>query len=191
MRAIWCRLCRCNKYGDAERIQREVLGARRRVLLVGEEHSETVTGAGNLAMSLWCQAKFAEAEHGESTCECDPRVCVCCGWRADGVSTRQYAIHCDSTQGPHSARTCSALSRPRARACRPNVQVAVTLCAGRTGSRRTSCTICPVPAPQLARHPAPGSRPQSIPTAPTEIGNMGPPPRHLGNRDSALASEPT
>jgi hypothetical protein len=48
------------KYAEAERIEREVLGARRRLL--GEEHPSTRTGAGNLAMSLAFQGKHAEAE---------------------------------------------------------------------------------------------------------------------------------
>jgi predicted ABC-class ATPase len=38
------------KYAQAERIHREVLGAKRRVL--GEEHPEMLTSANNLAQSL-------------------------------------------------------------------------------------------------------------------------------------------
>jgi hypothetical protein len=48
------------KHAEAERIEREVLGARRRVL--GEEHPSTLMSANNLAMSLADQRKDAEAE---------------------------------------------------------------------------------------------------------------------------------
>jgi hypothetical protein len=48
------------QYAEAERIQWEVLGARRRLL--GEEHPDTLTSAGNLASSLSDQGKHAEAE---------------------------------------------------------------------------------------------------------------------------------
>jgi hypothetical protein len=48
------------KYVEAERIQREVLGARKRVL--GAEHPDTLMSASNLAMSLSHQGKYAEAE---------------------------------------------------------------------------------------------------------------------------------
>ncbi len=48
------------KHADAERIQREVLDARRRVL--GEEHPNTLTAANNLAHSLSLQGKYVEAE---------------------------------------------------------------------------------------------------------------------------------
>ena len=48
------------KHADAERIGREVLAARRRVL--GEEHPDTLISASDLAMSLSLQAKYAEAE---------------------------------------------------------------------------------------------------------------------------------
>jgi hypothetical protein len=48
------------KYAEAERIHREVLGARRRVL--GEEHPDTLKSACNLASSLSGQEKHAEAE---------------------------------------------------------------------------------------------------------------------------------
>jgi hypothetical protein len=43
------------QYADAERINREVLGVRRRVL--GEEHRDTLTSANNLARSLSDQRK--------------------------------------------------------------------------------------------------------------------------------------
>ena len=48
------------RYAEAERIIRQVLGVRRRVL--GEEHPETLTSANNLASSLAHQGKHAEAE---------------------------------------------------------------------------------------------------------------------------------
>jgi hypothetical protein len=48
------------KYVEAEQINRDVLGARRRVL--GEEHPLTLTSASNLASSLCDQKKHAEAE---------------------------------------------------------------------------------------------------------------------------------
>jgi hypothetical protein len=48
------------QYAEAERIDREVLGVKRRVL--GEEHPETLTSAANLASSLSGQGKHAEAE---------------------------------------------------------------------------------------------------------------------------------
>ncbi len=51
--AAW--LSRQGKYADAERIEREVLGARRRVL--GEEHPDTLASAGNLAAYLSRQGK--------------------------------------------------------------------------------------------------------------------------------------
>ena len=48
------------QYAEAERINREVLDATRRVL--GEEHSSTLKSANNLASSLTCQGKHADAE---------------------------------------------------------------------------------------------------------------------------------
>ena len=48
------------KHAEAERIEREVLRARRRVL--GEEHPSTLLCANNLASSLSDQGKHAEAE---------------------------------------------------------------------------------------------------------------------------------
>jgi hypothetical protein len=48
------------KHADAERIEREVLEARKRVL--GAEHPDTLTSANNLAASLADQGKYAEAE---------------------------------------------------------------------------------------------------------------------------------
>jgi hypothetical protein len=45
----WCRRSD-GQYADAERIGREVLAVTRRVL--GEEHPDTLTSAGNLATSL-------------------------------------------------------------------------------------------------------------------------------------------
>jgi tetratricopeptide (TPR) repeat protein len=48
------------EYADAERIDREVLGSRRRVL--GEEHPDTLLSANNLASSLLNQGKHADAE---------------------------------------------------------------------------------------------------------------------------------
>jgi tetratricopeptide (TPR) repeat protein len=48
------------KYADAERIQREVLGAQKRVL--GAEHPSTLSSANNLAASLSNQGKYADAE---------------------------------------------------------------------------------------------------------------------------------
>jgi hypothetical protein len=48
------------KYADAERIEREVLGVRKRVL--GAEHPSTLASANNLAASLEGQGKYAEAE---------------------------------------------------------------------------------------------------------------------------------
>ena len=53
-------LSKQGKHADAERIEREVLGARRRVL--GEEHPDTLKSAGNLALSLLRQRKHVEAE---------------------------------------------------------------------------------------------------------------------------------
>ena len=50
-----CRV-RDGEYAEAERIQREVLGVRRRVL--GEEHPYTLTSAGDLAQSLSYQGKY-------------------------------------------------------------------------------------------------------------------------------------
>ena len=47
------------KYVDAERIQREVHGVRKRVL--GAEHPDTLTSASNLASSLEDLGKHAEA----------------------------------------------------------------------------------------------------------------------------------
>ena len=54
-----CRL-HDGEYADAERMSREVLSVRRRVL--GEEHPDTLRSAGNLATTLAHQAKFCEAE---------------------------------------------------------------------------------------------------------------------------------
>jgi tetratricopeptide (TPR) repeat protein len=51
------------QYAEAERIEREVLGVKRRVL--GEEHPVTLTSAGNLAHSLSRQRKYAAAERIE------------------------------------------------------------------------------------------------------------------------------
>jgi tetratricopeptide (TPR) repeat protein len=48
------------KFADAERINREVLGAYRRIL--GKEHPMTLTSASNLASSLSGQGKHCEAE---------------------------------------------------------------------------------------------------------------------------------
>ena len=48
------------KHAEAQRINWEVLGARRRVL--GEEHPDTLKTVSNLAMSLAYQRKHAEAE---------------------------------------------------------------------------------------------------------------------------------
>jgi hypothetical protein len=48
------------KHAEAERIERKVLGARRRVL--GEEHPDTLASAMNLASSLSGHGKYAEAE---------------------------------------------------------------------------------------------------------------------------------
>jgi hypothetical protein len=53
-------LSRQGKHADAERIQREVLGAQKRVL--GAKHPDTLTCASNLAMSLSNQGKYADAE---------------------------------------------------------------------------------------------------------------------------------
>ena len=51
------------QYAEAERISREVLGVKRRVL--GDEHPDTLVSAGNLAASLSRQGKHAEAERIE------------------------------------------------------------------------------------------------------------------------------
>jgi hypothetical protein len=51
------------KHAEAERINREVLGARRRVL--GAEHPDRLKSADNLATSLTDQGKHAEAERIE------------------------------------------------------------------------------------------------------------------------------
>ena len=59
-----CRL-RDGEYAEAERINREVLGVRRRVLVLGEEHPDTLTSAHNLATSLSRQGKHADAERIE------------------------------------------------------------------------------------------------------------------------------
>ena len=48
------------KFGDAETIQREVLGVTKRVL--GVEHPGTLTSANNLASTLSDQGRHAEAE---------------------------------------------------------------------------------------------------------------------------------
>jgi hypothetical protein len=56
---------------EAERIEREVLCASRRVL--GEEHPDTLTSAGNLASSLSRQGKYAEAERIEREVLCASR----------------------------------------------------------------------------------------------------------------------
>ena len=48
------------QYAEAERIEREVLAATRRVL--GEEHPDTLLSANNLAGSLSGRGKQAEAE---------------------------------------------------------------------------------------------------------------------------------
>jgi hypothetical protein len=53
-------LTRQGKHAIAERINREVLGVRRRVL--GEEHPDTLVSANNLATSLSNQTKYAEAK---------------------------------------------------------------------------------------------------------------------------------
>jgi hypothetical protein len=53
-------LSRQGKYADAERIQREVLGERERVL--GAEHPRTLSTANNLAATLSNQGKHSEAE---------------------------------------------------------------------------------------------------------------------------------
>jgi hypothetical protein len=53
-------LCYQGKYAQAERIEREVLGTRRRIL--GEEHPDTLQSADNLAWSLSRQGKYADAE---------------------------------------------------------------------------------------------------------------------------------
>ncbi len=55
------------KYAEAERIQREVLGALKRVLgalklVLGAEHPDTLRSASDLAMSLLNRGKYAEAE---------------------------------------------------------------------------------------------------------------------------------
>jgi hypothetical protein len=52
------------RYAEAERINREVVGVERRVL--GEEHPNTLTSAGNLASSLSGQGKYAEAERNQT-----------------------------------------------------------------------------------------------------------------------------
>jgi hypothetical protein len=51
------------KYAEAERINLEVLGARRRVL--GDEHPSTLVTAGNFASSLSDQGRYVEAERIE------------------------------------------------------------------------------------------------------------------------------
>ena len=51
------------KYADAERIQRKVLGAMKRVH--GAQHPEMLMAAGNLASCLTHQGKYADAEHIE------------------------------------------------------------------------------------------------------------------------------
>jgi hypothetical protein len=53
-------LSRQGKHAEAEAIQHEVLGVRKRVL--GAEHPGTLTSAHNLAGSLARQGKYAEAE---------------------------------------------------------------------------------------------------------------------------------
>jgi hypothetical protein len=57
--------CRCEdgQYADAERIEREVLAVKRRVM--GEEHPGTLATSGNLASSLSRQGKHADAERIE------------------------------------------------------------------------------------------------------------------------------
>jgi hypothetical protein len=55
-------LSRQGKHAEAERIQREVLGASVQRRVLGEEHPETLTSAVNLASSLSGQGKHAEAE---------------------------------------------------------------------------------------------------------------------------------
>jgi hypothetical protein len=52
-------LSRQGKHAEAERIHREVLGVRRRVL--GAEHPDTLTSENNLAVSLSYQGRHAEA----------------------------------------------------------------------------------------------------------------------------------
>ncbi len=47
-------------YTTREKMQREVLAVRTRVL--GAEHPDTLTAAGKLAVSLWRQGKYDEAE---------------------------------------------------------------------------------------------------------------------------------
>jgi hypothetical protein len=53
-------LSRQGKYAEAEKMEREVLAERKRVL--GAEHPDTLTAAGNLADSLKRQGKYAEAD---------------------------------------------------------------------------------------------------------------------------------
>jgi len=57
VRAIWLHPSRTE---EAEKIEREVLAVRKRVL--GAEHPDTLTAAGNLAASLSDQGKYDEAE---------------------------------------------------------------------------------------------------------------------------------
>ena len=53
-------LSRQGKYDEAEKMQREVLAVKQRVL--GAEHPDTLTTADNLAQSLSGQRKYDEAE---------------------------------------------------------------------------------------------------------------------------------
>jgi hypothetical protein len=82
------------KYSEAERIQREVLGALKRVLgtlkrVLGAEHPDTLRSASDLAMSLLNRGKYAEAEriqrevHGVEKRVLGaehPDECEQCGW---------------------------------------------------------------------------------------------------------------
>ena len=53
-------LLRQGKYAEAEKMEREVLAERQRVM--GAEHPDTLTAADNLADSLKRQGKYAEAD---------------------------------------------------------------------------------------------------------------------------------
>ena len=53
-------LLRQGKYADAEAMEREVLGVRKRVL--GEEHPDTLTSASILASFLSDQGQLVEAK---------------------------------------------------------------------------------------------------------------------------------
>jgi BioD-like phosphotransacetylase family protein len=56
-------LCCQEKYDEAEKMEREVLAVKKRVL--GAEHPHTLTIAGNLASSLSSKGKYDEAEKME------------------------------------------------------------------------------------------------------------------------------